>query len=88
MPYNSLKTAIEALREAVRHEDARQLEYAAHSLKGALGAIGATTASTLAAQLETMGHEAHLDGAARLIERLEGELARMTSFWSGPGRQE
>jgi signal transduction histidine kinase/HPt (histidine-containing phosphotransfer) domain-containing protein/putative methionine-R-sulfoxide reductase with GAF domain/ActR/RegA family two-component response regulator len=78
---------LEALREAVRHEDARQLEYAAHSLKGALGAIGATTASTLAAQLETMGHEAHLDGAARLIERLEGELARMTSFWSGPGRQ-
>ena len=35
-----------------------------------------------------MGHEAHLDGAARLIERLEGELARMTSFWSRPGRQE
>jgi signal transduction histidine kinase/HPt (histidine-containing phosphotransfer) domain-containing protein/ActR/RegA family two-component response regulator len=79
---------LEALREAVRHEDARQLEYAAHSLKGALGAIGATAASALAARLETMGHEAHLDGAARLIERLEGELARMTSFWSGPGRQE
>ena len=60
----------------------------AHNLKGALGAIGATTASTLAAQLEAMGHEAHLDGAARLIERLEGELARMTSFWSGPGGRE
>jgi two-component system, sensor histidine kinase and response regulator len=78
---------LEALREALRHEDVRQLEYAAHSLKGALGAIGATTAYTLAAQLETMGHEAYLDGAARLTERLEGELARMTSFWSGPGRQ-
>jgi CheY-like chemotaxis protein len=78
---------LEALREAVRHEDVRQLEYTAHRLKGALGAVGATTAYTLAAQLETVGHEAHFGGAAGLIERLAGELARMISFWSGPGRQ-
>ena len=78
----------EALREAVRHEDARQLEYAAHRLKGALGAIGATTAYTLAAQLETMGHEGHLDGAAGLIDRLEDELTRVASFCAGPGREE
>jgi PAS domain S-box-containing protein len=80
-------THIAALREAVSRKDATQLERTAHSLMGAVVALGATTAYTLAAELETMGRETHLDGALALIEELERELARIVVFLAEPGRQ-
>jgi hypothetical protein len=48
-------------------------------------AVGATTACTLAAELETMGRSTHLDGAMDRIEELETELARIVAFFAEPG---
>jgi CheY-like chemotaxis protein len=78
-------THLAALRDACTRNHASQLERSAHSLKGALLAVGATTASTLAAELETMGRDSHLHGAMPRIVELESELARIVAFFAEPG---
>jgi GAF domain-containing protein/CheY-like chemotaxis protein/HPt (histidine-containing phosphotransfer) domain-containing protein len=74
-----------ALRQALADDDAPQVERLGHSLKGALGAIGATTAQTLASELETRGRAAQLEGASTVLEKLERELARVAAFFAEPG---
>jgi HPt (histidine-containing phosphotransfer) domain-containing protein len=71
-------------REAVSDNNTHQLERAAHSLKGALGAVGASTAYTLAFELETMGRAARLEGAWTALDKLEDELARIVAFFAEP----
>jgi CheY-like chemotaxis protein len=72
------------LRHAFDCADAHQLERIAHSLKGALGTIGAITARTLAYELEIMGHAASLDEAHRVLQQLESELDRLAAFLADP----
>jgi PAS domain S-box-containing protein len=73
-----------ALQEALSQHHASQLARSAHSLKGATIALGATRASALAAELETMGRDTRLDGASALIEELEHELAGIVAFYAAP----
>jgi two-component system, sensor histidine kinase and response regulator len=72
------------LRKAFDCADAHQLERIAHSLKGALGTIGAITARALAYELEIMGHAASLAEAHRVLQQLESELARLAAFFADP----
>jgi HPt (histidine-containing phosphotransfer) domain-containing protein/anti-sigma regulatory factor (Ser/Thr protein kinase) len=72
------------LRNAIKNTDACQLERAAHSLKNALGAIGAKSAWTLAYELETMGRTTRLDAAASILQHLTAELERLTAFLADP----
>jgi PAS domain S-box-containing protein len=77
------------LRRALQHGDAHQLERTAHSLKGALGVVGARGAYALAQQLEAKGRANQLEGALSLWQSLDTELARLAAFWadaSGPER--
>jgi two-component system sensor histidine kinase/response regulator len=70
------------LRLALQQGDARGLERAAHSLKGALSAVGATRAHEFAQQLEGDGRAGLLQQALCLIESLDTELARLATFWA------
>jgi two-component system, sensor histidine kinase and response regulator len=70
------------LRTALHHGDARRLERTAHSLKGALGAVGATRAQGLAQQLEAKGRTDQLEGARSIWQQLDIELARLVVFWT------
>jgi HPt (histidine-containing phosphotransfer) domain-containing protein len=72
------------LREAIGHGDAHQLKRIADSLKGALAPGGATTAHTLAHELESMGQASHLDGSQAVLHKLEAELARLAAFFAEP----
>jgi HPt (histidine-containing phosphotransfer) domain-containing protein len=72
------------LRNAIKNADGCQLERAAHSLKSALGAIGAKSAWTLAYELETMGRSTRLDADASILQRLAAELERLTAFLADP----
>jgi signal transduction histidine kinase/HPt (histidine-containing phosphotransfer) domain-containing protein len=72
------------LRKAIEKGDAYQLERAAHSLKSALGTIGAKSAWTLAGELETMGRTSRLDEAASILQQLTAELERLTAFLADP----
>jgi signal transduction histidine kinase/DNA-binding response OmpR family regulator/sensor domain CHASE-containing protein len=76
---------VAALQEAIRHGDAHRLERVAHSLKGALATIGATTARSLAHELEIMGQSAQLEGLQSTLHKLEAELDRLAAFFDEPG---
>jgi two-component system sensor histidine kinase/response regulator len=76
---------VAALHEAVRHGDAHRLERVSHSLKGALATIGATTARSLAHELEIMGQSGQLEGSQPTLHKLESELDRLAAFFDEPG---
>jgi two-component system, sensor histidine kinase and response regulator len=70
------------LRGAVAHGDAAQLAHNAHSLKGAVAGFHATTAYSLAAELETMGQAARLENVSTVLEKLDDELTRLIAFFA------
>jgi HPt (histidine-containing phosphotransfer) domain-containing protein len=73
---------LKTLRDAIVHGDAFQLAHTAHGLKGGVAVLGATTAYTLAAALESMGRNGHLAGALTTFEQLEHELARLVASFT------
>ncbi len=68
------------LRDAVQAGDPVRIERIAHTLKGAAGAVGATTAQGLAAELEGLSRGRYDDRVATLSGELEQELGRATAF--------
>jgi HPt (histidine-containing phosphotransfer) domain-containing protein len=65
--------------------DTNRTERTAHSLKGEIGLLGATTAYSLAETLKTMGREAQRDSAAHSLQKLGRELEQVASFLNQPG---
>jgi PAS domain S-box-containing protein len=73
------------VREAITVGDNKRLERAAHGLRGEVGLFGAKMAYNLAATLETMGSEARLESALRVLQELERELERVILFFDYAG---
>jgi len=71
---------LEELQDAIGAGDAERIAQVAHSLKGAVGYFGAQTVNALAYRLETMGHQADLEGALAILQQLERELERLRAF--------
>ncbi len=69
---------MEAIREAVEHEDATTLEREAHRLKGAAGSLRAEPVSEAAQALEEIGHSDDFTGAEAALDTLEQEIDRLT----------
>jgi two-component system sensor histidine kinase/response regulator len=65
------------LRQAIVDTDAQGVMRAAHSIKGELGYLGAAAAAKVARDLEDMGHEKNLSGAAEALVVLEREMASL-----------
>jgi HPt (histidine-containing phosphotransfer) domain-containing protein len=68
---------LQALHQAVAEGQPEQLQQAAHNLKGSSHNLGARTLAALSADLETLGKNGTLEGAAELISRLEREYQRV-----------
>ena len=66
------------IREAIDRQDARTLQRAAHTLKGSTAYFGATHASEIVLQLETMGKNSELTHARNALADTEREMARLT----------
>ncbi len=60
--------------EAISSDDAKTLQRAAHTLKGAVSTFGAEQVRTIAQRLENMGQESNLTGAAEALAELEQAL--------------
>jgi len=75
---------LETLRRALDRSNAGDLMKAAHTLKGALWALGARTAAALAQDLERIGRAGGLDGAPDLLARLEQEITRVLRATAEP----
>jgi two-component system, sensor histidine kinase and response regulator len=69
-----------ALNDAVTRADAKELERAAHRLKGSAGVFRAADLAAAAAGLETMGGSGDLGGAARAVRELEPLLEHLTTL--------
>jgi two-component system sensor histidine kinase/response regulator len=77
--HNSRKRLAE-IREAITMGEDKRLERVAHGLRGEVGLFGATMASNLAAQLETIGREGHLGSALHVLQGLEREVEQVILF--------
>jgi CheY-like chemotaxis protein len=72
------------LREAVRAGDSARVGRIAHALKGASGSVAATTAQSLAAELEALSRNGHDERLVALAADLEREVGRVTEFLATP----
>jgi PAS domain S-box-containing protein len=68
---------LQALHRAVAEAQSEQIKQAAHNLKGSSNNLGARTMAGLSAELEALGKQRTLEGAAELVTRLEREYRRV-----------
>ncbi|MEK7774435.1 MAG: Hpt domain-containing protein [Candidatus Zixiibacteriota bacterium] len=64
---------LSAVRESIAANDAEQVMFSAHRLKGALRTLGANRASDFAERLELRGRERQLDNVQSCFDSLENE---------------
>ena len=66
--------AIARVREAAVSENHKNLEAAAHNLRGYLVTFHAKRSAEAASELETMGRSGNMTGAGKAFEKLEREI--------------
>jgi CheY-like chemotaxis protein len=76
---------LEELEDLIAKNDSAQVERKAHSFKGSIGNFGVGEAYELAYQIETLGKESRLEGAADVLKKLEEQMNRFKAFFSLPG---
>jgi CheY-like chemotaxis protein len=74
---------LQALHEAVTKKQLEQLRRIAHNLKGSSNNLGARRMAALSAELETLGRNGTIEGAAELVARLEQEYHRVCQALAG-----
>jgi HPt (histidine-containing phosphotransfer) domain-containing protein len=70
-------TLLAEIRMGIIAGDARRVERAAHSLKGAVSNFAAHTVTQAAYQLEVLGRNARLEDAPAALATLESQLAAL-----------
>jgi PAS domain S-box-containing protein len=76
---------LEAMRRAVTEKQPESLRRAAHNLKGSSSNLGAHTLAALSAELEAIGKQGIVEGAAELITRVEREYLRVCQALAAEG---
>ncbi|MCI5065158.1 Hpt domain-containing protein [bacterium] len=75
MFFGDYDTVLVGIREAIEEGEPRHLEERAHSVKSALGNIGAMKAFYDALALEKLGRSGSVEGGAELLAALEEHVA-------------
>ena len=65
------------IKEAIAKQDSKTLEYAAHTLKGAVGNLAASATYDCAQELENMGRNDTLSGVEIAYQELEKNIERL-----------
>src|SRR5688572_25197372 len=68
---------VRELQLAVLARDAAAMRQAAHTMKGASANLGAAQVTDLSSQLEELGKEGSMEGAAELSERLQSAVVQV-----------
>ena len=68
---------LKAAQQAIDAQSGDCLQRVGHTLKGALGNLSATNASSLASELEIIGRSNHLTGAQSVLDRLIPEVSNV-----------
>ena len=72
-------TILTAVIQAIVHDSPRELEFAAHRLKGTFGALAADPACAAALRLESIAHSGDLTKAEAVLNELRSQLGQMES---------
>jgi len=75
--FDEIPGLLSAIQESITHCDAKTLERAAHTLKGAVGNFSAKAAQQAALRLEMMGRSGDLTTVKEAYVELEKEVARL-----------
>jgi CheY-like chemotaxis protein/HPt (histidine-containing phosphotransfer) domain-containing protein len=78
---------IERLADALKQQDAVSAGKMAHGLKGASGAIGARTMTSLCDAIERQCTEGRMDSCATAVGSLQEEFARVQTFFASAIKQ-
>ena len=78
---------LEALHVAAREQQAEALRRAAHNLKGSSYNLGARTMATLSSELESLGKQGTVEGAAELVTQLKQEYQRVCQALASEGAE-
>ncbi len=70
---------VSTIASSIENSEARALEESAHSLKSALGNIGAMKSYTLAYELEKLGREGNPKAAQESLEQLKESVSQFKS---------
>ena len=73
---SDVRPRLTRLKEAVRAADPRRVAFEAHGLVGMCRTIGAVACGEVFGQLERLGEDESLAGAAQLVQRAEHEVTR------------
>src|SRR5262249_59832927 len=68
---------IEKIDQAIRQEDSRALEEAAHGLKSGAANIGATEMARLSEELETRGEIGSIEDAGEVLKNLQASWSKV-----------
>jgi PAS domain S-box-containing protein len=68
---------MDEIAQAAARRDAGRLQHAAHTLKGTLGCLGATSAYEAALRLEQLGRASRLDEVDEAVHLVQEELGRV-----------
>ena len=75
-----LQTDLQSLNGAMTASDAAAAGRTAHALKGAAGAVAATSLHAMSSALEVLAKSGNIEAAAATLETLRTEIARCTSY--------
>ena len=68
---------LEALRVAVREQQPEVLRQVAHNLKGSSSNLGARSMAAISSEIEALGKQKTVEGAAQLVTQLDQEYQRV-----------
>jgi signal transduction histidine kinase/ligand-binding sensor domain-containing protein/CheY-like chemotaxis protein/HPt (histidine-containing phosphotransfer) domain-containing protein len=71
---------LKRMQEALGCDDAKDLAFVAHALKGTCAQLGALRVAALCAEMEKMGRSGSLEGALRVLSAIEREVAEVSPF--------
>jgi HPt (histidine-containing phosphotransfer) domain-containing protein len=75
---------LQAIRAALTASDVRQMEHAAHSLKGSAAILGAIRLQSAALALEDAAHDGRTENSPDLVAQIAQELERVIAFFADP----
>jgi signal transduction histidine kinase/HPt (histidine-containing phosphotransfer) domain-containing protein len=72
---------LQNLRKAIKEQDAPDVEYAAHTLKGSSRILGARTFAALCFELEIAGRNLNLEGTESLMAKINQHFPSVVSYF-------
>ncbi len=79
--FESISQSLAQLEKAIVNRNAREIELAAHSIKGSSGNMGVSSIAAIAHEIEKLGHNQNLDKVEALFERIQDLFLQIQNIY-------